>query len=67
MLEYLDKTEGLIEIYKHVGDEPGMSAAGVAELLADPCDIEDAKLLETAKRAACHQYLATLFIFCSDP
>ena len=38
MLECLDKPEGLIEIYKHVGDEPGMSAAGVAEFLADPAD-----------------------------
>ena len=55
-----------MEIYEHVSEELGTSAAWVAEFLTDPADAGDPDLLATAK-CACNQYIATLLLLCSDP
>ena len=65
-LDYLEKLQDRVEVYKHLGGEPGTSKARVDTLLIDP-DLADDDERQEAKTKARDQYLAVLLLTKSDP
>ena len=64
--DYLEKLCDLVEVYKHLGGEPGTSKARIDSLLIDPELAGDDDRLE-AKTKAREEYLAVLLLTKSDP
>ena len=64
--DYLEKLRDLVEVYKHLGGEPGTSKARIDSLLIDPEFADDDDKLE-AKSKAREEYLAVLLLTKSDP
>ena len=64
--DYLEKLRDLVEVYEHLGGEPGTSKARIESLLIDPEFADDDDRLE-AKSKAREEYLAVLLLTKSDP
>ena len=64
--DYLEKLRDLVEVYEHLGGEPGISKARVDTLLVDPELADDDERME-AKAKAREEYLAVLLLTKSDP
>ena len=64
--DYLEKLRDLVEVYEHLGGEPGTSKARVDTLLMDPELADDDERME-AKTKAREEYLAVLLLTKSDP
>ena len=64
--DYLEKLRDLVEVYEHLGGEPGTSKARVDTFLIDP-DLADDDERQEAKTKARDQYLAVLLLTKSDP
>ena len=64
--DYLEKLRDLVEVYEHLGGEPGISKARVDTLLVDPELADDDERTE-AKTKAREEYLAVLLLTKSDP
>ena len=64
--DYLEKLRDLVEVYEHLGGEPGTSKARVDSLLIDP-DLADEDERQEAKTKAREEYLAVLLLTKSDP
>ena len=64
--DYLEKLCDLVEVYEHLGGEPGTSKARVDSLLMDPELVDNDDRLE-AKTKAREEYLAVLLLTKSDP
>ena len=64
--DYLEKLRDLVEVYEHLGSEPGTSKARIDSLLIDPELAGDGDRLE-AKTKAREEYLAVLLLAKSDP
>ena len=64
--DYLEKLRDLVEVYEHLGGEPGTSKARIDSLLIDPKLADDDDKLE-AKSKAREEYLAVLLLTKSDP
>ena len=64
--DYLEKLRDLVEVYEHLGGEPGTLKARVNSLLIDP-DLADKDERQEAKIKAREEYLAVLLLTKSDP
>ena len=64
--DYLEKLRDLVEVYEHLGGEPGTSKARVDTLLIDPELADEDDRIE-AKAKAREEYLAVLLLTKSDP
>ena len=64
--DYLEKLRDLVEVYEHLGGEPGTSKARVDSLLIDP-DLADDDERQQAKIKARDEYIAVLLLTKSDP
>ena len=64
--DYLEKLRELVEVYEHLGGEPGCSEARVNARLIDP-EMADADEIRGAKTEAREEYLAVMLLFKSDP
>ena len=64
--DYLEKLRDLVEVYEHLGGEPGTSKARVDSLLIDP-DLVDVDKRQEARIKAREEYLAVLLLTKSDP
>ena len=64
--DYLEKLWDLVEVYEHLGGEPGTSKARVDTLLMDPELVDNDERME-AKTKAREEYLAVLLLTKSDP
>ena len=64
--DYLEKLRDLVEVYEHLGGEPGISKARVDTLLVDPEIADDDERIE-AKTKAREEYIAVLLLTKSDP
>ena len=64
--DYLEKLQDLVEVYEHLGGEPGTSKARVDSLLIDP-DLADDDERQKAKIKARDEYIAVLLLTKSDP
>ena len=64
--DYLEKLRDLVEVYEHLGGEPGTSKARVDSLLIDP-DLADEDERQEAKTKAREEYLSVLLLTKSDP
>lgn len=65
--DYFERLKGLIEVYEHVGGEPGVSRARVVQYLNNPADEDDPNLCEQAKADAQKEYIAMSLSLKSDP
>ena len=63
--DYLEKWRDLVEVYEHLGGEPGTSKARVDSILIDP-DLADDDERQEAKTKARDEYLAVLLLTKSD-
>ena len=64
--DYLEKLCDLVEVYEHLGSEPGTSKARIDSLLIDP-ELADDDDRQDAKTKAREEYLAVLLLTKSDP
>ena len=64
--DYLEKLRELVEVYEHLGGEPGCSEVRVNAQLIDP-EMADADEIRDAKIEAREEYLAVTLLFKSDP
>ena len=64
--DYLEKLRDLVEVYDHLGGEPGTTKSRVDSLLIDP-DLADDNERQDAKIKARDEYLAVLLLTKSDP
>ena len=64
--DYLEKLRELVEVYEHLGGEPGCSEVRVNARLIDP-EMADADEIRDAKIEAREEYLAVTLLFKSDP
>ena len=64
--DYLEKLRDLVEVYEHLGGEPGTSKARVDSFLIDP-DLADDDERQEAKVKARDEYIAVLLLTKSDP
>ena len=64
--DYLEKLRELVEVYKHLGGEPGCSEVRVNSWLIDP-EMADADEIHDTKMEAREEYLAVMLLFKSDP
>ena len=64
--DYLEKLRDLVEVYEHLGGEPGTSKARVDSLLIDP-DLADDDERQEAKIKAQDENIAVLLLTKSDP
>ena len=64
--DYLEKLRDLVEVYEHLGGEPGTSKARIDGLLIDP-EFADEDDKQEAKSKAREEYLAVLLLTKSDP
>ena len=62
----LEKLRELVEVYEHLGGEPGCSEARVNARLINP-KMADADKIRDAKTEAREEYLAVMLLFKSDP
>ena len=63
--DYMEKLRDLVEVYEHLGGEPGTSKARVDSLLIDP-DLVDDDERQESKTKARDEYLAVLLLTKSD-
>ena len=63
---YLEKLKSLVEVFEHLGGEPGTSAARVQQYLGDPNE-KDLDILDVAHGLAREEYIAVNLIIKSDP
>ena len=63
---YLEKLRELVEVYEHLGGEPGCSEVRVNSWLIDP-EMADADEIRDTKMGAREEYLAIMLLFKSDP
>ena len=64
--DYLEKLRDLVEVYEHLGWEPGVSKVRIESLLIDP-ESADEDDVQEAKLKAREEYLAVLLLTKSDP
>ena len=64
--DYLEKLRDLVEVYEHLGGEPGTSKARIESLLINAKFADDDDRME-AKSKAREEYLAVLLLTKSDP
>ena len=64
--DYLEKLRELVEVYEHLGGEPGCSEVRVNARLVDP-EMADEDEIREAKIEAREEYLAVTLLFKSDP
>ena len=62
--DYLEKLRDLVEVYEHLGGDPGTSSARIN---ARVMDLEDLEEREAAKVDAREEYIAVLLLTKSDP
>ena len=64
--DYLEKLRELVEVYEHLGGEPGCSDSRINACLIDP-ELADADKIRNAKNEVWEEYLAIMLLYKSDP
>ena len=64
--DYLEKLRELVEVYEHLGGEPGCSDTRINARLIDP-ELANADEVREAKSEAREEYLAVMLLYKSDP